>query len=233
MYRLHLGIHAYGGTTVSARDTADSVISALTPAAWYRNATGVTSAGGFASQWDDYSGNTRHLVQATGTNQPAYSAGVFTFDGADNYIKTSAFTAVTSPYTLYAVLEQQTWTLNDILIGLNSADTVFFRQSATTPDCYMFAASSGAATSLITVGSRHIVCIVVNGASGSVRVNNNAKSASSAGTNSMNQICLGSINGATFPANVSFEEVVAFSGAHSDANQSDVITALNNALTVF
>lgn len=34
--------------------------------------TGITSAGGFASQWSDLSGNARHLLQATGANQPIH-----------------------------------------------------------------------------------------------------------------------------------------------------------------
>lgn len=33
---------------------------------------GITSSGGFASQWSDLSGNARHLLQATGVNQPIH-----------------------------------------------------------------------------------------------------------------------------------------------------------------
>jgi hypothetical protein len=39
-----------------------------------QDAASITQSGGAVSQWNDKSGNGKHVVQATGANQPAYSA---------------------------------------------------------------------------------------------------------------------------------------------------------------
>jgi hypothetical protein len=216
-----------------ARSTADSVISALTPAAWYRNATGVTSAGGFASQWDDYSGNTRNLVQATATNQPAYANGVFTFDGVDNFMAASTWSQ-TQPETIYLVLNQATWTSGDFFCDGSAAATAVMYQTGVTPSVSIFAGTAAAANTNATVGAFHILCAVFNGASSSLKVDATAKTTGGAGAGNMGGFTLGSYAGGTTAySRIDVKEGVVFSGAHDDATQSSVITALNNALTVF
>lgn len=216
-----------------ARSTADSVISALTPAAWYRNATGVTEAGGFASQWDDYSGNGRHLVQGTGTNQPAYSAGVFTFDGVDNYMKITADAALIQPTTLYFVGKQVTWTNNEYLWDGNTIASCFVRQIDLTPQIEAYAGTGSANSSDLAVNTYGIVCAKFNGASSSLRVNNNAAITGNFGAGNMGGLYLGSTGGAASFSNIAVMEFLIFLAAHDDATQSSVIAALNNALTVF
>lgn len=216
-----------------ARGTADSVISALTPAAWYRNATGVTSSGGFASQWDDYSGNTRHLVQATGTNQPAYSAGVFTFDGADNFMKVTGGFTFNQPVTIYFVGQQVSWTGNDTFFDGNSANTGIIYQTGVTPTIVLYAGANAANTTNLAVATDGVVCAVFNGASSSLRINNNAKTTGNPGAGNMGGFTLGALATPGLHSNTKFEEVILFTGAHTDTEQSNVITALNNALTVF
>jgi hypothetical protein len=52
----------------------------LSPYAWYKGTVGVTDAGGGAvSQWNDSSGNARHLVQATAGSRP--STGTHSLNG--------------------------------------------------------------------------------------------------------------------------------------------------------
>ena len=50
--------------------------------AWYQNAVGIALNGSDVSRWDDSSANSNDMVQATASAQPAYSAGVVTFDSA-------------------------------------------------------------------------------------------------------------------------------------------------------
>jgi hypothetical protein len=52
--------------------------------AWYQNAVGITLNGSDVSQWDDSSGEGHDMSQGTAAEQPAYSGGVLTFDGADD-----------------------------------------------------------------------------------------------------------------------------------------------------
>ena len=217
-----------------ARAAADSVISALTPAAWYRNATGVTESGGFASQWDDYSGNGRHLVQGTGTNQPAYSAGVLTFDGLDNFM--SAAFVLPSPVTAVMVVKQVSWTANDRILDGYNVDTSIIRQDTASPQIEAWGGSSYTSNSSdLAVGARGIVLRVWNGASSVLRVNNGTEITDGSGTiSTTGGITLGARGGGGSEfSNIAVEEVVVFNSALSLANRNSVITALNNALTVF
>lgn len=59
-------------------------------AAWYRFNQGITSVGSFVSQWDDQSGNARHLVQATAANRP------FNGSGGSNLVTNGTFDADTN-----------------------------------------------------------------------------------------------------------------------------------------
>ena len=214
-----------------ARSAADSVISALTPAAWYRNATGVTESGGFASQWDDYSGNARHLVQGVGTNQPAYAAGVLTFDGLDNYMVASTWLQA-QPVSIYIVCKQATWTATDRFFDGTTADSMAVTQITATPTIAPNGVA-GLSNGDLAVNTRGIVACVFNGVSSSIRVNNQTKVSGNVGATSPGGFTLGSRAGGGQQGNIAAEEVVIFSAAHDDATQDSVITALNNALTVF
>lgn len=221
-----------GAVFVGARGGADAVIAALSPAAWFRNATNVTAAGGLASAWGDYSGNARNLAQATGTNQPAYDAGIFTFDGADNYMKTAAFT-LEQPTTLIMVVRQDAWTLNEVLCDGNGAAGGAIQQATTTPKLTLNAGTQTAENAGITIGEFGIVAAVFNGASSSLKVNLEAETTGNANTGDMGGVTLGATGTPSNYGACSFKEFIAFPSALSEANRIAVITALNNALGVF
>lgn len=68
----HVGLyhrHNGRGGEFSSRN-AQSIVPTAGLVAAFDARYGITSAGGFASQWTDLSGNSRHLLQATGANQP-------------------------------------------------------------------------------------------------------------------------------------------------------------------
>ena len=50
--------------------------------AWYRKAEGIVLNGSDVSEWRDQSGNGYNMAQTDAAQQPAYSAGVLTFDPA-------------------------------------------------------------------------------------------------------------------------------------------------------
>ena len=74
----------------------------LGPVLWVdaSDATTITLNGSTVSQWSDKSGNGRHLVQATASKQPAYSATTFnnrpgiTFDGVDDIFLSNQVTSI-------------------------------------------------------------------------------------------------------------------------------------------
>jgi len=59
----------------------------MTTLAWYdaTDGTYITQTGGLVDQWDDRSGNTRHLAQA-GAARPTYAASTVSFDGLAQYL---------------------------------------------------------------------------------------------------------------------------------------------------
>lgn len=50
--------------------------------AWYKNADGISLNGSDVRLWSDRSTNGRDMIQDTASEQPAYSAGILTFDAA-------------------------------------------------------------------------------------------------------------------------------------------------------
>lgn len=204
-------------------------IPGLSPAAYYdfgiASSVAVTGAG--VSQANDLSGNARHLLQGTDTNRPSYSGGVITFDGVDNYLKTSAFT-FSQPETIYIVFNPISYTANDAVFDGNARDSGRFIQTVTTPEYRIVAAASllqlanGPA-----VGSYGVYCVVINGASTSGRLNNGAKVSGTTGAGNMGGFTLGARgDGAGEWSNIGVKEVALFPAAHSDPEQDSIISYL-------
>ena len=62
------------------------------------------------SQWNDKSGNANHFAQATGANQPPYTAGTYPYIGINNIAGTVGLTSVKafSTYQAYTLLQYKT-----------------------------------------------------------------------------------------------------------------------------
>lgn len=89
----------------------------------------ITESGGLVSQWDDKSGNGRHVSQASATQQPAYVAGalsnkaVLTFDGVNDTLqRASAGLNGLSSVSIFVVMRYITGGgSEDIAVGVGSA----------------------------------------------------------------------------------------------------------------
>ena len=96
--------------------------------AWYQNAVGITLNGSDVSQWADSSSNSNNMVQATATEQPAYSAGVLTFDKNDtNNLQTSGQVTLTGAFTLG--FRANPSSTNVVILADNTSSNEFIKYS--------------------------------------------------------------------------------------------------------
>lgn len=210
-----------------ATNSGIQFVSGLGPAAWFRYGVGITSALGAVSQWDDVSGNGRHLKQATGTNQPAVQAdNSILFDGADNFLKCDAFT-LNQPETIYFLGKQVTWALNDVLWAANALGGGALFQSNSSPNVSINAGSSVAENTGWAIDTYAVISVVLNGASSLLQVNNGTATTGNAGAGNMGGFTLGSrADGTTGWSNIQAKEVIVYPAAHAAATRARVISYL-------
>lgn len=177
-------------------------------------------------------GNAKDLLQGTGTNQPAYSAGVITFDGADNYLKTNAFT-LNQPTTVYFVGNPVSWTNGDVIFGSQSGTTAYVRQDTSTPQIEAYAGTASTNDSNFAVGSYAVLSVVFNGANSVLQINNNSAVTGDFGAGVLGGLTLGAAATPASYFNGAFKECVVFAAAHDATQRASVIAALNTLNTVF
>tara|TARA_R110001599_G_scaffold249160_1_gene448975 strand:+ start:1671 stop:2351 length:681 start_codon:yes stop_codon:yes gene_type:complete len=116
--------------------------------AWYQNAVGITLNGTDVSQWSDSSSNSYDMVQATATEQPAYSGGVLTFVSADkNNLQTSG-TQISLAADFTLGLRINTSTTNGAFLADNTSANEFFKYSSSSRVLLKIAGSSSTALDL-------------------------------------------------------------------------------------
>lgn len=150
--------------------------------AYYEADSGVTQSGGAVSQWNDLSGNTRHLTQGTGANQPTFSSNTISFDGTNDYLSVAASIAQQS--TVYLVVKLNTTAAGVALFG--DAQNGFGLWDNSTSQ-FQIADNFGAG--IISSGGTYnntttyyLVRFRFNGASSLVQVNNTTAGTGTLGT---------------------------------------------------
>ena len=94
--------------------------------AWYQNAVGITLNGSDVSQWAYSSTNSYDMVQATASEQPAYSAGVLTFVPTDtNNLQTTGQISLSSDFTIGIKLTPSAF--NNVVLADNTTVHEFFK----------------------------------------------------------------------------------------------------------
>lgn len=139
-------------------------------------------------------------------------------DGTDDYYKTPLF-SLPQPVTLYAVLEQTTWTSGDYLIDGSASDTLALIQTTTTPQINLSAGSSVAANTDLAVETRALVTIVSNGASSLVSINRLPATTGNAGAGVPNGLTLASKGTAGSYGNARYYEIAVYRAAHDQATR--------------
>lgn len=189
--------------------------------AWYKFNAGINNATGGVARWEDrWFG--RHVSQSTTSRRPANASGIISFDGNDALQK--VFT-LEQPCTVYALLRQDVWSNVAVVIGGAAADGGLYQYSSS-PNLCAYASAFGPQATQATIGSFVAVCMVLDGASSSVRVNNNAAVVGNANTSGMGGITLAATKSFSQGSRVSFKEVVVYNVAHNSTSQDTEITRL-------
>lgn len=224
------GVVPYPAFAGSVQRTAfgQSQILALQPAAWFRYGRGITVTGLGVSQWDDQSGNGRHLLQATDANRPPLQTdGTILFDGGTDFLKCNAFT-LNQPTTIYGLLKQVTWTLSDIIWSGNAAGTAENQlgQRVASPQVAIFAGTTVANNSNLAVDTYRPVVAVYNGADSLLQIGRTAPIVANAGTQNAGGFTLGANPSGAGSANVQVLEIIVFPSAHDSALRAKIIDYL-------
>ena len=100
--------------------------------AWYQNAVGITLNGSDVSAWADSSSKGIDMVQATASEQPAYSGGVLTFVSAnDEHLQTTGQISLTGNFTI-GIIFNPTISAPGTLLGDNTTANEFIKYTSTT-----------------------------------------------------------------------------------------------------
>jgi hypothetical protein len=220
VYRIHRAVHWA---------PLDAYIRSLGPAGWWLKGQGQTVTGSGVSQWDDLSGNGRHLLQGTDAARPALQAdGSVLFNGTSHYLKCNAFT-LNQPTCVLMVVKQVSWTNGDIFCDGNSTGTLYIYQASSSPNINASSDNSATAPGLNagpSVGSVGVVAVVFNEASSLSRVNKGAPVTGSVGSGNAGGFTLGARASGTAPSNIQVYETVIFPIAPSTAQLDRLVAGL-------
>jgi hypothetical protein len=201
-------------------------IAGLGPAAWFRYGTGITITGSGVSQWDDQSGNGRHLLQATDANRPQKQAdSSILFDGVAYFLKCNAFT-LPQPVSLYLLMKQVTWTAGTGICDGNAVSTGLLINRTASPQFALNVGADAAINGNLAVGSYGVVAAQFNGASSSLQINNTAATTGNPGSTAMGGFTLGARGSNTVFANIQAKEAILFAAAHDATQRARVINYL-------
>lgn len=179
------------------------------------------------STWTSATGEVWTINNAASTNLPAQvvTRPSLLFNGTAHYLKTAAFT-LNQPTTIYLVGKQITWTASDVLVDGLTANTGAFVQTTATPQLNINAGTSVAANTNLAVNANGVICLVFNGASSSIKVNNTTATTGNAGAGNMGGITLGAAPTPAGYANGQFYEMAVYSVAHDASTQNYIISYL-------
>ena len=223
------GQAVFAGLTAEAGlggDIGGNPIQALNPAAYFKFNTGITVTGAGVSQWDDQSGNGRHLLQATDTQRPALQGdGSILFDGVDDYLKCNAFT-LNQPETVYIRFLPVSWAHGDYVFDGNFINTVALYQN-TIAHHYTQHAGAAGADGIALAGSYYSMCSLYSGASSVLNINGTETTGNPGAANAggFTLGAHGNVNGGW--SNIRVKEVAIFTGTHDAATRAKIISYLN------
>jgi hypothetical protein len=169
------------------------------------NTSSITLNGSQVAQWNDLSGNNRHLTQSTGSLQPLYitsgagSVGVG-MDGIDDVMSSATFT-INQPFTRFLVVtRREANTAGTIINSISGTpNSPLGNSSTSTTRVVMFGGTANLTSGQDTVnGQRSQFGTIYNGASSELWNNGTSTSGVNIGTNGMNGVRIGGGNPAPY-----------------------------------
>lgn len=197
-------------------------------AAWYRADQGITIATG-VSQWNDISGNGRHLTQATGANQPTFGATsgpnstpALTFDGSNDSLAVT-FSSISQPIHCFLICRTTTLSVPNggFVSGGAVGERVLVVGTANT-NVFQFFGSTGPTLAHSNTTNHFLWESLVNNASSSIIRGNTSPATGTSGTTGLSGICLGLLVGNASYAGSIISEVVVYSSQISGTNLTNL-----------
>lgn len=222
------------GTTWTA---GEAIIRAGNTVAWYDSqllSTITKDGANLVSRWNDRLGSGRDLIQATGTNQPLWSATGITFDGIDNIMQTAAF-VWNQPAFVYAVLKQITWTNGDGIwdgIGLYG---LLIQQNSVSPQIRLYVGSVPNPTfnnSNLPINTFGIIRALSNGAGSKLQINETIAKTGNPGANNPGGFTLGAVGNSTGYSHIQVAEVILRKTADTGGDEAAIYSYLSTKYSI-
>lgn len=188
------------------------------------------SSSTLVSQWDDKSGNSRHVSQSTVSKQPSRSStygsrtGVNFFGPSAQIMRTASATTLTQPYTMFAV--------SAILGSTRSAARLFAHYSTIGVQFVHGEVSANysayAGTAFVASGSVPSTGVLqqgtayINGSSSYTRSNGSAGSTGNAGSNSLDLATIGASGNNSNYFTGDIAELLVYSGTLSTSDRDAI-----------
>lgn len=216
----------------------------LSPALWLKADAGLyTTSGGSTpatadgdpvGRWEDQSGNSRHLLQATAGLRPTLklaiknSRSVVRFDGLDDWMRAS-FT-LNQPHTRFIVFKFRSTPAGGV--GAVADGVAPFQYSVYVSGAFKILAGSYVGTQAFDT-NWHAWRSQFNGASSKTQLDNGSIVTGDAGSANAGGLTLAAVYDNSYCAPIDVGEVLEFPSALSDANATLVFGYLNDRWAIY
>lgn len=212
-------------------DEAFSPLEVSGMVAWYNGDIQPSITSGAILTWADQFGSNDISTPDNAANHPDITNALnghktVLFDGTNDFMKGDF--AINQPSTIYIVAKQITWTSDDTWWDGKVGDSMLLRQRGSTPELNIYAGTGWAADNTdLAVNTWGVIRVIYNGASSSIRVDDNVATTGNAGTSNSTGLALGGLYAGSYCANIEVAEIIIYTGAIVSADDILVMKYLN------